>query len=140
MAQARAPARTPRYPHMLPTAPGQRATVLVALAMSPGTPRPSNAGKVSSVPPPAMELTAPLGNATKELGVRSHLFTDFGTLGSIDEDGPDIADEESIRLSVGFGLSWRSPLGPLRGDIAYPIMKEEYDEDRIFNFNFGTRF
>ncbi len=86
------------------------------------------------------ELTTPLGGATKNLGIRGHLFTDVGTLGSIDSSDPDIADEESLRLSVGFGLSWRSPLGPLRGDIAYPIMKEEYDEDRIFNFNFGTRF
>lgn len=88
----------------------------------------------------SFELTAPLGSATKSLGLRSHLFTDFGTLGQIDSSGPDIADEESLRLSVGFGISWKSPLGPLRGDFAIPIMKEDYDEDRIFNFNFGTRF
>lgn len=88
----------------------------------------------------SLELTTPVGNATKNLGIRSHFFTDVGTLGQVDDTGSEIADEESIRLSVGFGLSWQSPLGPLRGDLAYPIMKEEYDEDRIFNFNFGTRF
>jgi outer membrane protein insertion porin family len=77
---------------------------------------------------------------TKSLGVRSHLFTDFGTLGQTDESGPGINDRESLRLAAGFGLSWRSPLGPIRGDFAFPIMKEKYDEDRIFNFNFGTRF
>src|SRR6188474_347974 len=44
---------------MLPIAPGQSATVLVALAVIAGTPSPTNAGKVISVPPPAMELIAP---------------------------------------------------------------------------------
>ena len=87
-----------------------------------------------------VELTTPLGGATKELGLRSHLFTDFGTLGYIDSKGPDIADENSLRAAVGIGISWRSPLGPLRGDFAIPVKKETYDETRIFNFNFGTRF
>src|SRR3712207_1661316 len=44
---------------MLPSAPGQSATVLVALATIGGIPSPTRAGKVSSVPPPAIELTAP---------------------------------------------------------------------------------
>lgn len=88
----------------------------------------------------SLELTTPLGNATKSMGLRSHLFTDFGTLGTIDSTGANILDEESIRAAVGFGISWKSPLGPLRADIAIPVMKEDYDEDRIFNFNFGTRF
>src|SRR5918999_885640 len=44
---------------MLPSAPGQSATVLVALAAIGGIPRPTRAGKVRSVPPPAIELTAP---------------------------------------------------------------------------------
>lgn len=87
-----------------------------------------------------VELTAPLGGATKELGLRSHLFSDFGTLGQVDSKGTDIADEDTLRASVGLGISWRSPLGPLRGDFAFPIVKEKYDETRIFNFNFGTRF
>ena len=87
-----------------------------------------------------VELTAPLGTTTKELGLRSHAFSDFGTLGTVDDKGTNIADDESIRMSVGVGLSWRSPMGPLRGDLAFPIMKEDYDETRVFNFNFGTRF
>src|SRR5918992_2106656 len=44
---------------MLPRAPGHSATVLVALATIGGTPSPTSAGNVSSVPPPAIELTAP---------------------------------------------------------------------------------
>lgn len=88
----------------------------------------------------SLELTAPLGNATKQLGLRSHLFTDVGTLGQVDSKGANILDKESLRAAVGFGISWKSPLGPLRGDFAIPVMKEKYDQDRIFNFNFGTRF
>lgn len=88
----------------------------------------------------SLELTTPLGNATKSMGLRSHFFTDVGTLGQIDSNGSNILDDESIRASVGIGISWKSPLGPLRGDLAIPVMKEDYDEDRIFNFNFGTRF
>jgi cell division ATPase FtsA len=49
---------SPRYAHMLPTAPGQSATVLVALAMSGDRPSQTMAGNVTSVPPPATELTA----------------------------------------------------------------------------------
>jgi outer membrane protein insertion porin family len=88
----------------------------------------------------SLELTAPLGTSGKDLGLRSHLFTDFGTLGQLDDNGPGIVDKESIRASVGVGISWKSPLGPLRGDLAIPVVKESYDENRIFNFNFGTRF
>lgn len=87
-----------------------------------------------------LELTAPIGGATKELGVRSHFFSDFGTLGGLDVSDPTIVDQDSPRLTVGMGLSWRSPMGPLRGDLAIPVIKEDYDEERMFNFNFGTRF
>jgi len=41
---------------MLPSEPGQIATVLVALAVTGGSPSQTSAGKESSVPPPATEL------------------------------------------------------------------------------------
>jgi hypothetical protein len=44
---------------MLLTAPGQSATVLVALATIGETPRLMRAGKVRSVPPPAMAFITP---------------------------------------------------------------------------------
>ena len=49
---------------MLAPIPGQSATVLVALATIGVMPSPTSAGKVSSVPPPAIELIAP---ATAEM-------------------------------------------------------------------------
>ncbi len=89
----------------------------------------------------SVELTTPIGLA-KETGVNAHFFTEAGTLGQVDSKGvtPNLQDKDALRLSVGTGLSWKSPLGPLRGDIAIPLIKEDYDDTRVFNFAFGTRF
>jgi outer membrane protein insertion porin family len=43
-------------------------------------------------------------------------------------------------MSVGTGLSWRSPLGPIRLDIAVPVKKEQFDKREFFRVGFGTRF
>ena len=47
-----------RYANMLDSVPGQRTTVLVALATIGVTPANSSAGKVRNDPPPATELSA----------------------------------------------------------------------------------
>ncbi len=44
------------------------------------------------------------------------------------------------RASVGVGLTWASPFGPLRVDYAIPVMKEELDEMQEFTFGISTRF
>ena len=36
-------------------------------------------------------------------------------------------DSNAIRSSVGVGLIWDSPFGPLRFDYAIPLTKEDYD-------------
>src|SRR5689334_5089671 len=48
---------------MLLNAPGSSATVLVALATSGVSPAPTSAGKVISVPPPAIAFTIPAARA-----------------------------------------------------------------------------
>jgi outer membrane protein insertion porin family len=55
-----------------------------------------------------------------------------------------------IRSSVGVGLLWDSPLGPLRFDLAYPITKycatpalggpQVCDRTQFFRFSGGTKF
>ena len=75
------------------------------------------------------EVSFPLG-LPEELGVKGILFTDAGTLGQIDDSGTDIADEESLRLSSGFGISWQSPLGPIKAYLGIPVIKEDFDEER----------
>lgn len=78
-----------------------------------------------------------------ERGVKLHAFSDFGTLFDIDQNsipGVTLRDRASLRVSTGMGLSWASPFGPLRMDIAKPVVKEDYDEEQVFKFSFGTRF
>ncbi len=44
------------------------------------------------------------------------------------------------RLSVGIGVNWISPFGPLRIDIAKALLTQEGDETKLFSFNVGTQF
>ena len=54
-----APFTSPRNPKAPATDAGQMATVFVALARIGPTPTKSSAGKVMTLPPPAMAFTAP---------------------------------------------------------------------------------
>jgi outer membrane protein insertion porin family len=85
------------------------------------------------------ELKFPLG-LPDELGIAGAVFSDVGTLTQTDDKGPTVKDSGSLRASVGFGISWRSPFGPIRVDIAHAVAKEPEDETEGFRFNFGTRF
>lgn len=88
----------------------------------------------------SVELDFPVG-LPEELGVKGHAFTDFGSLWGIDNiTGANIADEQSIRAAAGMGLSWRSPMGPIRVDLSTPYAREDYDIEEVFRFSFGTRF
>ena len=87
----------------------------------------------------SVEMSFPLG-LPEEMGIKGHTFTDFGTLWEIDETGSGIQDESSIRAAAGIGVSWRSPFGPIRLDLAVPYAKEDFDEEENFRFDFGTRF
>ena len=44
------------------------------------------------------------------------------------------------RLSIGIGVNWVSPFGPLRLDLAKALLKQEGDETKLFSFNVGTSF
>ncbi len=85
------------------------------------------------------ELRFPLG-LPDDLGVTGALFTDAGSAWGLDSSGPGISDENKLRASVGAGVAWASPFGPIRIDFALPFMKQKYDETEAIRFNFGTRF
>ena len=85
------------------------------------------------------ELGFPLG-LPDELNLRGAIFTDIGSLFSIDDTGPELLDESSPRLSIGAGINFRSPLGPIRLDFARALIKEDFDRTESFRFSFGTRF
>ena len=96
-----------------------------------------------------------------EYGIRAALFSDFGTVGLLDDslkvlnndptlfldtDGDGIADlapiqdELAIRMTAGVSVSWDSPFGPVRFDFAEIIRKEVYDRTESFRFSAGTSF
>ena len=51
-----------------------------------------------------------------------------------------LGDSASPRISVGVGVSWNSPFGPFRFDVARALRKVEGDNTQVFQFNIGTQF
>jgi outer membrane protein insertion porin family len=43
-------------------------------------------------------------------------------------------------LSIGVGVNWVSPFGPLRIDLAKALLKQKGDQPKLFSFNVGTSF
>ena len=81
----------------------------------------------------------PLG-LPDELGVSGKVFTDLGSTGQLSTSGTSVNDTGSPRLSVGTGVDWSSPFGPIGIDLGCPIMKESFDQEEMIRVNFGTRF
>jgi outer membrane protein insertion porin family len=44
------------------------------------------------------------------------------------------------RLSIGVGVNWTSPFGPLRIDLAKALLTQDGDDPKLFQFNVGTQF
>jgi outer membrane protein insertion porin family len=51
-----------------------------------------------------------------------------------------LGDSPSPRLSVGVGVNWNSPFGPLRIDFSQVLLKQPGDDTKRFTFNVGTQF
>jgi len=51
-----------------------------------------------------------------------------------------LGDSPKPRLSIGVGVNWVSPFGPLRLDIAKALLTQKGDETKLINFNVGTAF
>ncbi|MEQ7872690.1 outer membrane protein assembly factor BamA [Sphingomonas sp. ASV193] len=51
-----------------------------------------------------------------------------------------VGNSPSPRLSVGIGVNWVSPFGPLRLDLAKALIKQPGDQTKLFTFNVGTSF
>ena len=86
------------------------------------------------------ELRFPLG-LPPELGVAGRVFTQAGSAAGIDtNNNAGLFDVGSIRVSSGVGMTWSSPFGPIRFDLAKALIKEDLDRTQFFSFSFGTRF
>ncbi|MGE5506057.1 MAG: outer membrane protein assembly factor BamA [Actinomycetota bacterium] len=86
------------------------------------------------------QVRFPLG-LPEEFGLAGEVFSDFGTVGPTDSSSTtDVNQSNAIRMSIGAGVTWKSPMGPVALDLGFPVMKESFDKKELFRFNFGTRF
>ena len=67
------------------------------------------------------------------------IFFDAANIWGVDYDS-SIDDSNKIRSSVGLGLDWLTPVGPLNFSLSSPITKGKNDETETFRFNLGTTF
>ncbi len=83
------------------------------------------------------EILSPFPGAGNDRTLRMFAFLDVGSV-----SGPGAINEnaDSLRSSVGVGVSWISPVGPLRLAIAKPIKKFEGDKIQNMQFQIGTTF
>jgi outer membrane protein insertion porin family len=102
------------------------------------------------------ELQMPFWFLPKEVGLKGAVYADAGSLwdyqgptswaatGEVNSSACKCAmvydDTNVIRTSVGVGLIWQSPFGPLRFDYAIPITMGKYDIVQQFKFSGGTSF
>ena len=66
------------------------------------------------------------------------MFADAANIWGVDYDSS--LDNSGIRSSVGVGLDWLTPVGPLTFSFAHPVTKEPTDIEETFRFNIGTSF
>lgn len=87
------------------------------------------------------QVKFPLG-LPEEFGFGGQIFTDFGAIGETEtySSATTIDQSSSMRIAVGAGVTWKSPMGPVAVDFGIPVKKEKFDERELFRFNFGTRF
>jgi outer membrane protein insertion porin family len=52
----------------------------------------------------------------------------------------DVRDKNVIRSSVGVGVLWSSPIGPVRFDYSFPLSKDKQDRTQAFRFSGGGKF
>lgn len=83
-----------------------------------------------------VELYLPVPGSGNDKSLRLFAFTDAG---NVWRDGEPMA-LESLRASAGLGISWLSPVGPLKLSWGRPLRFEPTDRIQKFQFQIGTAF
>jgi outer membrane protein insertion porin family len=86
------------------------------------------------------ELLSPFPGAGNDRTLRMYAFLDVGAVAGPDNGLAINQNANSLRSSVGIGISWISPVGPLRLAIAKPIKKFDGDKIQAMQFQIGTNF
>jgi outer membrane protein insertion porin family len=82
------------------------------------------------------ELLAPFPGAGNDRSLRVFAFADAGNVWGENEK----MTFSDIRASYGAGVSWISPMGPLRIALAHPVRKFAGDRIQTLQFQIGTSF
>ena len=82
------------------------------------------------------ELMAPFPGAGNDRTLRLFAFTDVGRAFGENEK----INLNELRSSIGVGLSWISPMGPLRFSYALPMKRQVTDKIQRLQFQIGTSF
>ncbi|MBU3651087.1 MAG: outer membrane protein assembly factor BamA [Limnohabitans sp.] len=82
------------------------------------------------------EVLAPFPGAGNDRSLRLYGFFDVGTVYAAHEK----VDFATMRSSYGLGLSWVSPMGPLRLAWARPLRTQPGDRIQPLQFQIGTSF
>ena len=89
----------------------------------------------------SLVTSAGISSSLKSVGVDNPnmKFISFVDAGILSETVSDF-DPGEIRSSVGVGLNWFTPVGPIGLNYAYPIKKKSDDDLKTFSFQLGTSF
>jgi outer membrane protein insertion porin family len=82
------------------------------------------------------EVLAPFPGAGNDRTLRLFAFADAGRAFA-ESQKISLTD---LRSSVGIGLSWLSPMGPLRFSYAFPVKSQDTDKIQRLQFQIGTSF
>jgi outer membrane protein insertion porin family len=97
----------------------------------------------------SFEVQTPLYFLPKDSGIKVAAYVDAGsvwnyvgpTFFNVTGENLTLSNNNMfVNSSVGVGLLWASPFGPIRFDFAYPITKQPFDRTQFFRFSGGTSF
>ena len=93
------------------------------------------------------------GLLPESYGIGLSLFSDFGTLGRLDNVltrtctgaqysgiGSCVKDNLAFRATAGVSINWKSPVGPVQINLGLPILKTSYDRAQIIHFSTATGY
>ena len=84
------------------------------------------------------ELQLPFPGTGVDRSLRWFTFVDAGQVWN-PQDGEQIKLSD-LRYSTGIGISWISPVGPLKLSLGYPMNPQSFDRVQRFQFQLGTGF
>lgn len=72
--------------------------------------------------------------------VNASVFHELGSLWKPGQKDNNTLDSKSVRASVGAGILWASPFGPIGMSYSFPYRREKYDESRRMQLQFSNIF